>query len=288
MNNYLVINKYFHSKGFDSVYEDLNRAFLKRGEKLEIITNDIALDILTASKTQMTEKKPPILFFDKDINLGKILEKWGYRLINAINTIEICDDKAKTFLALSGVVEMPETILPPFTYPNIGYDDFDFCINAAKELGYPLIVKKNKGSLGQQVYLVKDEKELLTLIQSFNSSDFIFQKFIESSYGKDLRVYVVGGKCIAVGLRKSGNDFRSNVGSGGRMFDIEPPEQFIEIAEKAANAVNADFAGVDVLFGEKGPLVCEINSNAQFNALKQATKIDVADFIVDYYLRQKV
>ena len=40
------------------------------------------------------------------------------------------------------------------------------------------------------------------------------------------------------------------------------------------------------MFGEDGPIICEVNSNPQFASTLQATGINLADYIADYILRQ--
>ena len=47
-----------------------------------------------------------------------------------------------------------------------------------------------------------------------------------------------------------------------------------------------DFAGVDILFGEDGPVVCEVNSNAHMKNIYDCTGIDVSDFIIRYVIRE--
>lgn len=281
MKNILIVNAYLCTPSFEHIQESLKKAFLNRGEELEIITNDCALEQL-----KPTKEKQPILFLDKDILLGTILQKRGYRLINNINTIDICDDKAKTYLALYNKVLMPETFIAPFTYDNIGYTNFDFLSIAEKKLGYPMVVKQSKGSFGKQVFLAENRTQCEQILSKLKQG-VILQKYIQSSCGKDLRVYVVANKVVAYAMRENKNDFRSNVENGGSMKLCDVPNIYLQTAIKAAKTIGADFAGVDLLFTDGGPLVCEINSNAHYKALTQVTGVNVAQNIVDYYLQIK-
>ena len=64
-----------------------------------------------------------------------------------------------------------------------------------------------------------------------------------------------------------------------------PPEAFVDLALRAASALGADFAGVDLLFGDEGtPLVCEVNSNAHMRNIQQCTGVDVPMAIADWIL----
>jgi ribosomal protein S6--L-glutamate ligase/gamma-F420-2:alpha-L-glutamate ligase len=50
----------------------------------------------------------------------------------------------------------------------------------------------------------------------------------------------------------------------------------------AAMAIGLDFAGVDVLFGKDGPIVCEVNSNPHFKSSLECTGVDMSEKIIEY------
>src|SRR5699024_10382671 len=110
---------------------------------------------------------------------------------------------------------------------------------------------------------------------------------ISSSYGKDMRLQVVGDQVVASMLRRSSNDFRANVTAGGSMEPYNPTNIEQELAIAATKAIGADFAGVDLLFGPNGyPIISEVNSNAHIRNLFDCTNINVADFIIDYIIQE--
>src|SRR5699024_7806278 len=109
---------------------------------------------------------------------------------------------------------------------------------------------------------------------------------ITRSYGKDIRLHVVGERVVASMLRLAQNDFRANVSAGGLMEPYEPNEEEYAIAVAATKAVKADFAGVDLLFRpDHTPIICEVNSNAHIRNMYESTHINVADFIIDYIIK---
>src|SRR5699024_9844967 len=111
--------------------------------------------------------------------------------------------------------------------------------------------------------------------------------YIHSSYGKDIRLNVVGNHVVAAMLRKSDNDFRANVTAGGRMYPYQPSQEEKELAITCSQLVGADFAGVDLLFGENDePILCEINSNAHFKNIFDCTGIDVTKDMMIYIKKQ--
>ena len=60
------------------------------------------------------------------------------------------------------------------------------------------------------------------------------------------------------------------------MEPYTPSEEEKALALRAAKAVGADFAGVDLLFTPQEPLVCEVNSNAHFKNLFSCTGVNTA------------
>ena len=63
------------------------------------------------------------------------------------------------------------------------------------------------------------------------------------------------------------------------------PTEWCELALRAARAVGADYAGVDLLPSPDGTVfVLEVNGIPGWQGLQQATGIDVAAAIVDHLL----
>ena len=54
----------------------------------------------------------------------------------------------------------------------------------------------------------------------------------------------------------------------------------------ATELLGLDFAGVDVLFGRDGPLLCEVNSNAFFGGIERVTGVNVAREYAQYMYEQ--
>ena len=64
------------------------------------------------------------------------------------------------------------------------------------------------------------------------------------------------------------------------MAPYTPTESERALAVRAAETLGLDFAGVDVLFGKDGPLICEVNSNAHFKTTLDCTGVNMADAIM--------
>ena len=74
-----------------------------------------------------------------------------------------------------------------------------------------MIIKENKGSFGEQVYLVENYYDAVEKIKSIGHDEFIMQEYIESSKGRDVRIHVVGDQIVTAMERRNDNDFRANV-----------------------------------------------------------------------------
>lgn len=247
------------------------------------------IQIILNDEISFSYDKPDfVLFWDKDIHLAKCLEALGIRLFNSSSAIEICDNKFLTHIELSkNNIPSPKTISGPKTFPNLGFDDFSFVDKAIEKLGLPLIIKECYGSFGFNVYLVESKEKCIEKVLEISSKPFIFQEFIKESFGKDVRLNVVGNKVVASTKRVNLNgDYRANVTNGGTMYPYTPSKEEIDLALKACKAVGCDFAGVDLLFGKDGPIVCEVNSNAHLKNVFNSTNIDVTIDIAKYIIKE--
>jgi gamma-F420-2:alpha-L-glutamate ligase len=155
------------------------------------------------------------------------------------------------------------------------------------ELGFPVVVKTLRSTRGAGVVLCQDREQfdnLASLLGDSNpSADFIFQKYIRSSHGRDVRLLVIGGEVAAAMERRSRNGgFKSNISLGGIGTSITPPKEMADLAVRAAHALRLDVAGVDVLYDEKGYRICEANSSPGFEGLEKACHISVPDKVFDF------
>ncbi|MCE5342184.1 MAG: RimK family alpha-L-glutamate ligase [Eubacteriales bacterium] len=273
----MVVNAFLHSSKFSELYTLLLHSAQQRGMEFSVRTNaELCTVVDTPAFTPETYDF--VLFWDKDVALATQLEQRGLPVFNSAQSILYCDDKALTYLALKRVgLPMPYTILAPKTFPSVGYPETGFVDEAARQLGLPLVLKECFGSFGQQVYLLDDLESLRAKVVALAGTPMLFQQLVAESYGRDTRINVVGGRVAASTLRKSTNgDFRSNLTLGGSMKPYEATPAEAALALRAAKELGLTFAGVDVLFGKEGPLLCEVNSNAHFKTTLDCTGVNMA------------
>ncbi len=157
-----------------------------------------------------------------------------------------------------------------------------------ENITFPVVVKARHGSLGRQVYLCNNAKELCILQKTLADTPHIYQHFVETSRGRDMRVICIGKRAFAWYVRRNDNDFRANLAQGGHGIVCELPEEFRIVCEQTASALDLDFCGIDVLFGEnQQPLVCEVNSHPMVDGVESVTGKNIVNTYVDY-IAQKI
>ncbi len=265
----------------------LKEEFLKQNIKVDCLSCDYFCEIAEDGSAMSHLKKYDFcIFWDKDKYISEILEKSNLKLYNSSKAIALCDDKVSTFIALSNhKIPMPKTIPGLLCYYKNSEISQKRIEKIEKELGYPMIVKSSFGSLGNSVYKIDNREDLLQIMEKLKCRPHLFQRYIESSYGRDLRIIVVGGKMVCGYMRKSENDFRSNLAVGGKGFKIEIPKEAQRIAEKAAKILKLDYCGVDILFDKDGFKLCEVNSNAYFEGAEKTTGVNVAKAFVEHIIK---
>ncbi|MDR7154754.1 gamma-F420-2:alpha-L-glutamate ligase [Sphingobium xenophagum] len=206
-------------------------------------------------------------------------ERRGIRLINGPAAIELVADKLHSLQRLIRAgLPIPRTILGKFPI-DAGLIE--------RELGFPVIVKTLKGTRGAGVLKCENRsqfEDLAGLLESADAqADFVMQHYIRASHGRDVRILVVGGRVVAAMERRSlTGGFKSNVSLGGVGVAYNPPPEMAELAVLAAETLDLDVTGIDILFDEDGYRICEANSAPGFQGLEQACGVDVPAAILGW------
>lgn len=245
-------------------------------------------EVIMELDTQLAGSPDFVVFLDKDILLATFLKNKGIPIFNDPDVIEICDNKAKQYIELAKAnIPMPKTIIAPKIYPTFTIEHSGYYEKVLNRLSLPMIIKEGRGSFGMKVYLIETKEEFYAKVEELRGIDYVFQQFISSSRGRDIRVNIVGNEVVAAMYRHSETDFRANITNGGVAETVDLTEAQQILAIRAAQAVGAEFAGVDLLFGEnEEPLVCEVNAAAHIRNILNVTGINVADPMIAYILRK--
>lgn len=278
MRGLILINAYCRLESFLYQSSRLKEEFGKLGVECDIRQNDFfAADIKDGRLRLNVSGYDFAIYLDKDMYMSKMLEDAGLKVFNSHESIRICDDKMLTHIVLAGAgIRMPDALSGLLCYTQDAKVSRDTLKHIGDTLGYPVIVKESYGSLGKGVFRADNEEELKVLAERLRMRPHLFERYIASSCGRDMRIIVIGGRVVASMIRSSDKDFRSNIELGGVGHAMKPDDMYADIAIKAAQAIGLVYAGVDVLFGEDGPIVCEVNSNAFFGGIEKVTGVNVA------------
>lgn len=206
------------------------------------------------------------------------LEYLGVPSVNTSIAIEHVKDKlyASQALAQSGL-PTPKTMLirPPLDAEIV-----------EKAIGFPAVVKSLSGTGGRGVYLCDTAdtfSDIMDLIYGSNeSANIIVQEFVKASHGRDVRVFVVGGRIVGAMQRISKKGFKANVSLGGEVEPFEVNKELELLTIEVCKLFNLDIAGIDFLITESGFSICEANSAPGFIGMERVMGPVIAEEIMDF------
>ncbi len=205
------------------------------------------------------------------------LENIGVRIINSPTAIERTVDKYYTSTLLEDAgLPTPRTIVT---------ERFDEAMAAFHELGGDVVVKPLFGSEGRGMVRVSDPDIAHRVFRALELGRYVYylQEFVPHG-NRDIRVFVVGEAVVGAMMRQ-GKSWKTNVAQGADAVPLAVDDELREISLRAARALGADYAGVDILPIEGGGYtVIEVNGIPGWRGLQIATGVNVADCLVDYVL----
>jgi RimK family alpha-L-glutamate ligase len=205
--------------------------------------------------------------------LHRLAER-GVRVVNTARAIERTVDKFWTSALLEQCgLPTPDTIV---------CESPEEAMAAFRALG-DVIVKPLFGSMGLGMVRVADEEMAYRVFQTIETIRGVYylQRSIDHD-GRDIRVFVLGGRILAA-IERRAHGWRTNIARGAVGHPITLPAGWAELALRAASAVGAEYAGVDLLPARDGGVyVLEVNGVPGWEGLQRATGIDVAGALVDH------
>jgi RimK family alpha-L-glutamate ligase len=204
------------------------------------------------------------------------LEEDGIRVMNSARAIERTVDKAWT----SAILERAGLLTPETVVCETAEGAFE----AFRAMG-DVVVKPLFGSMGLGMSRVSDEDMAWRVFRVIETVRGIYylQRFIPHG-GRDVRAFVVGQRVLGAIERRS-EGWRTNFSRGAEVRPFALPAAWETLALRAARAVGAEYAGVDLLPAEDGTVyVLEVNGIPGWEGLQKATGIDVAGAVVDQLL----
>ena len=221
-------------------------------------------------------------FFDKDVWLARNLEMMGVRVVNSARSIDLCENRANMYQELAKhKINIPKTVIFPSMNKYSEAKAMHYVNETIDDLGLPIVVKEWVGDSGKNVYLARNKAQLLEIISKHNGKNLLLQEYVLEASGSDIRLFVIKNKVVA-SVRRQGvsGDFRSNLSLGGTLYKYIPSYADEQLAINAAKAMGCDFAIVDILKSINGPVVCEVNTTANYNNFNKMCEVDIPDILL--------
>jgi len=212
----------------------------------------------------------------------EFIENLGIRVINSAGATILCNNKTLTTQVLEkNSLPVPKTVL---TFSQ------EQALMAAKKIGFPVVIKPVWGSWGRLISKADTYEALEAILEhkealgSPQHSIFYLQKFIFKP-GRDIRVFVVGGKAITAMYRVS-EHWLTNTAKGAVPKNMKLNKEISDLVEKAVKFLGVEIAGVDLVEHEKGYLFFEVNATPEFHGLKAVSQVNIPELIVQYVLKE--
>lgn len=204
------------------------------------------------------------------------LSAQGIPVLNPPRAVEVAVDK---YLALA---QLEAAGLPvPETWAGESAEE---ALAAFHDLGRDVVIKPIFGSEGRGLVRVSDfELARRAFFTLERLGAVLYLQRIVRHPGYDLRAFVLNGRVLgAIRRHAPEGDWRTNIALGGRAEAYRLDAETEELALRAARAVGAPLAGVDLLPDlDRGRLVVvEVNAVPGWRALAEATGVDVASEIL--------
>ncbi|NJM59475.1 MAG: alpha-L-glutamate ligase [Oscillatoriales cyanobacterium RU_3_3] len=205
---------------------------------------------------------------------------------NSASLAQIFKDKEYTYQLLKGKINTPKTLAFVSPYCEEKYQKYlsyrkidEMVLEVNKIFTLPAIVKRNRGSGGNNVFLCESKEQIqaaLEIIFNINNKDYDYvalaQEYIEIA--REYRAVFFQGKLVLLYEKdKSQAQFAGNLSplhwEGAKAKHILDPNLMSEIEDfvKPVFAeVSIDYAGLDVALDARGKYwLIEINSSPNFD-----------------------
>lgn len=214
----------------------------------------------------------------------RALDAFGVQVVNPAHVIELCGDKLATNARLHAAgLPTPRT--------GVAFGG-EATLNLIEDLGYPVVLKPTVGSWGRMVSRLNDRDAAEAVIEHKEvlggpaHGVFYVQELIHKP-GRDIRAFVVGGRCIGAIYRTS-DHWITNTARGASASNCPVTPELADLAVRAAAAVNGQIVAVDLVEDPQrvnewgGLVVIEINHTMEFKNSVSTTGVDIPRLMGEY------
>ena len=216
------------------------------------------------------------------LELLRVAEQTGVRVFSrAEHILRLIDRLSCTVTLRNAGIPMPATrVTENIDAALVAVDDFGSAVFK------PLYSTKARGRcvIEASQSSARVEREVRAF-QKDNPMMYIQQK-VELP-GRDLGMVFLAGEYLGSYARVSkGDAWNTTIHSGGKYAAHTPPDDIIELAQRAQALFGMDFTTVDVAETNNGPIVFEVSAFGGFRGALEGIGIDAAALYADHVLRQ--
>jgi len=217
----------------------------------------------------------------RNVHSTAALESAGHRVVNSFSCAWVCGNK------LFGTLALVKARIPTPT-TSLAMSEAS-ALRTIEEMGYPAILKPVVGSWGRLSAKVNDSDAAKAVVEDREEMFPLYQVYYLQEFVKrpqrDIRSFVINDETIAAIYRYSGpSEWRTNTARGGRAEKCKVTQELNELSVRAARAVGGEFVGVDLMEGEDGLMVHEVNNTTEFKNTVPATGVDIPGMVIDYLI----
>lgn len=272
----------------------LREAAEQRGHDVSLL-NTLRLTL------DLAHGQPDLYYRDKQLippdailpRVGASITRYGTAVVRQFEQMDVYSPNTATGISNSRdklrslqILSRHDVGIPMTAYV---YNKKDVASALKRVGGAPVIIKLLEGTQGVGVILADKVEIAKAIVETLHSTQqqVLLQKFVAESKGKDVRAFVIGDRVVAAIRRTAvGQEFRSNVHRGGKAEAIKLDSVYEDVAVRAAQIMGLRVCGVDMLEGESGPQVMEVNSSPGLEGIEGATGLDIAGAVIDYVADQ--
>ena len=242
-------------------------------------TNDLVLDFNCLPGVKVVLDRE--LSQSRALHVLKLLERNGVRAVNSFDTARIGGDKILTSIELQKAGIPTPRIKVAFTPKS--------ALQAAEELGYPVVLKPVDGSWGRLMAKIENRTAAEAILEhkvhlsSHYHGVFYLQEFVDKP-DRDIRAFVIGGVTVAAAYR-SADHWLTNAALGAKTYPCPITSELDALCVKACHAVGGDAIAVDLMETKDGFTVHEVNCAMEFKASMMAVDTDLPGLLIEHCVR---
>lgn len=262
------------------------KAIYEAARKKDVAVENVDIKALRLRLGGQSEFKDRVVLqrsvsYFKSLHATAALEGLGAKVINPLKVAGITGNKLFAHMEFEKAgVRTPKAIA--------AFSE-EAAVQALEEFGYPAVIKPTVGSWGRMIGLLRDRDAARAVIEDREHMFplyhiYYFEEFVKRP-PRDIRAIVVGDKVVAAIYRYSGDgEWKTNMALGGRAEVCPITEELNDICMKATKAVGGQIVGVDLMEGEDGLMVHEVNNTTEFKNTVRVTGVNIPGLMVDYAL----